>query len=104
MVLVRDLTPYEEVAAYDKHDTDGGQHKTGPVQVVLVAHKADPTHRVSIHLEGDICVMWMFYFELRLRHREVVLSFSHVVCMARTLKMGQVWVRVRCGLGLGAAA
>lgn len=87
MVLVRDLTPYEEVAAYDKHDTDGGQHETGPVQVVLVAHKADPTHRVSIHLEGDRCVMCMFYFEL---HREVVLSLSHI-CMARTLKMGQVW-------------
>lgn len=44
LVLVRDLTPYEEVAAYDEHDTDGGQDETGPVQVVLVAHKADPTH------------------------------------------------------------
>lgn len=50
LVLARSLTPYEEVAAHNEHDTDGGQDETGPVQVVLVAHKADPAHRVSIHL------------------------------------------------------
>lgn len=54
--LVGDLTPYEEVASYDEHHTDGGQDKTGTVQVVLVSHEADPTYRVSIHLVGDICV------------------------------------------------
>lgn len=55
LVLVRHLTPYEEVAAYDEYDADGGQDETGTVQVVLVAHEADPTHRISIHLAGDIC-------------------------------------------------
>lgn len=45
------LTPYEEVATDDEHHPDGSQNKSSPVPVVLVAHKADPTHRVSVHLE-----------------------------------------------------
>lgn len=48
--IVETLTPNEEVATNNKHHSDGSQHEPGAVSVVFVTHKADPTHRVSVHL------------------------------------------------------
>lgn len=50
--VVGPLTPDEEVATDDKHDPDRSQHEPSAVSVVFVAHEADPTHRVSIHLQS----------------------------------------------------
>lgn len=48
--IVRPLTPDEEVATNDKHYPNRSQHEPSTVSVVFVAHEADPTHWVSIHL------------------------------------------------------
>lgn len=46
------LTPNEEVATNNKHHSDGSQHESSTVPIVFVTHKADPAHRVSVHLRS----------------------------------------------------
>lgn len=50
IVFVSTLTPNEEVATNNKHHSNGSQHESSTVSIVFVTHKADPTHRVSVHL------------------------------------------------------
>lgn len=52
LVIIKSLTPNEEVATNNKYHPNGSQHKSSAVSVVFVANKADPTHRVSIHLRS----------------------------------------------------
>jgi len=45
-------TSDQEVASDDEHHADGREYESGAVVVVLIAHEADATHRVPVHLEG----------------------------------------------------